>query len=676
MRDDLEPVCDATLTRSPRRFARLSVPLLAWLFAGVATSAGVPVRAAPPPIAAFAAEGDYDAIALSPNGRHMVFVRTDAGTGARGLYGLDLQQRTSRALLPAYVDAFAIAWCGFKGDDRVLCSYYGIEMIEGRPAYTSRLVSVPFAGGKARVLVQRSSRGASQFQDRIVDWQHDDPKAVLIQLDEDRNVYPSVLSLNLESGAMRTAQREREPVTTWMTDRDGRIRLGFGYRGTSFQLITRDSVDDDWRLLERWKGFGNAPFGVLGFGPQPQTILVSASHNGRDAIFEVNLANTDEKQLLFARPDVDVGGALRWPNEDRIIGFHYETDKPQRFLFDSEAASIQASIDKALPGAINELVDSSRDRQKLLVTSYSDRQAPLHFLLDRSTGSLLRVGASRATLDPATMAAQQPVRIPGPAGVMQGYLTVPAGVARPAKGAPGLPLIVMPHGGPFARDSWGFDPVLQFLASRGYAVLQVNFRGSTGYGDEWYEAGLRNWGSVMVDDISAATRWAIAEGVADPARTCIVGWSYGGYAALMSAVREPQLYRCVVSIAGVSDLKALLEQQSRFFGGRERGRYSVGSDSDELKAGSPLRAAERIVAPVLMVHGTHDVSVVIDQSRVMARALGRADKPHELVVIEDGDHALSRSAWRTTLFTKLEAFLATHLSGAAATSPTASARTP
>jgi dipeptidyl aminopeptidase/acylaminoacyl peptidase len=248
----------------------------------------------------------------------------------------------------------------------------------------------------------------------------------------------------------------------------------------------------------------------------------------------------------------------------------------------------------------------------------------------------------------------KPVKIKGPDGVMlPGYLTLPLGSTGKK-----LPLIVYPHGGPHARDSWGYDFMVQFMASRGYAVLQVNFRGSTGYGWDWYEAGLRNWGTVMVDDITASTKWAIAEGIADPANITIVGWSYGGYAALMSAVREPDLYRAVVSIAGVADLRALARDDQRFYGGRQRATYTLGDDVSELKAGSPLRAVDKIRAPVLLVHGDADVQVDVDQSKRMARALKGADKKCELVIVKDGNHSLARYEWRETLLTKLEAFLA------------------
>ena len=234
---------------------------------------------------------------------------------------------------------------------------------------------------------------------------------------------------------------------------------------------------------------------------------------------------------------------------------------------------------------------------------------------------------------------------------MPGYLTVPAGTE-----AKNLPTVIYPHGGPHYRDSWGFDPIVQFMASRGYAVLQVNFRGSTGYGSAWYDAGLRKWGTVMVDDVNASTRWAVAQGIADPKRICIVGWSFGGYAALMGAIREPDLYRCVASIAGVADLRALTWQWKGYYGGAGSANYLLGSDSDELAAGSPIKAADQIKAPVLLVHGKLDLQASVEQSTRMYRALG-AKKQRELVLIEDGDHSLSRYEWRMTLLTKLEEYL-------------------
>ena len=205
----------------------------------------------------------------------------------------------------------------------------------------------------------------------------------------------------------------------------------------------------------------------------------------------------------------------------------------------------------------------------------------------------------------------------------------------------------------------GYDPLVQRLASRGYAVPQVNYRGSTGYGEEWLAAGFQGWGTVMHDDITAASRWLIAEGIADPRRLCIVGWSYGGYAALIGAVNEPDLYRCAVSVAGVSDLKAIASEDSRFYGGHAAARHSTGTQ--DLESQSPRRRAAEIKAPVLLVHGHADVSVVVDHSEKMASALKRAGKPHELLVIRNGDHSLRTPAMRQTLYERLVAFLAATL---------------
>jgi dipeptidyl aminopeptidase/acylaminoacyl peptidase len=238
--------------------------------------------------------------------------------------------------------------------------------------------------------------------------------------------------------------------------------------------------------------------------------------------------------------------------------------------------------------------------------------------------------------------------------VLPGYLTLPVGVE-----PKNLPAIVLPHGGPYSRDSWGYDPLVQLLASRGYAVIQVNFRGSTGYGKAWKEAGFQGWGTVMHEDITSAARWLIAQGVADPKRLCIVGWSYGGYAALLGAIKEPGLYRCAASIAGVTSLGQLQRDREIYYGGSDATRNQTGTE--DLAESSPVRLVDRMQVPVLLVHGTDDMQVRVDHSKRMAKALEQARKPAELVLIEDGDHSLSRAAWRETLYARLTRFLEANL---------------
>jgi dipeptidyl aminopeptidase/acylaminoacyl peptidase len=624
-------------------------------FTVAACLAVAPFAAAPaagPAIADFAADADFSFPSLSPDGTKVAFVTRAQDT--RLLMAIDLVKRNRIGIMPATVESFDLSYCHFKGDDTLLCGFRGTQWIDGQPYPVSRLIAVEVSGGKKpRVLIQNGSQGGSQFQDKILDWQVDDPKHVLIELSGDGDPFPNVHALDVTTGLTSVVQRSRHPILSWTTDRAGVVRFGFGYDEKKQTYITRDNADAPWRTLAKWN-WGDGDFDVVGFGPTPGTLLVGASHNGRNAIFELDLGEKSDRQLLFANSEVDVGEALYWPGDERIIGFSYETDRVHRKFFDGKAEAIYASIDQAIPDSDNEVVGASRDGTRLLIASHADVRPSNYYVLDTTNGKMLRIGSSNPALANTPLAPMKAVKIKAPDGTMlPGYLTLPLGSSGKK-----VPMIVYPHGGPHARDSWGYDFMVQFLASRGYAVLQVNFRGSTGYGWEWYEAGLRNWGTVMVDDITAATKWAIAEGIADPANTCIAGWSYGGYAALMSAVREPELYRCAVSIAGVADLRALAREDSRFYGGRQRVTYTLGDDVSELKAGSPLRAVDKIKAPVLLVHGDADIQVGVDHSKRMARALKGANKKVELVVIKDGNHSLARYEWRETLLTKLEAFLA------------------
>jgi dipeptidyl aminopeptidase/acylaminoacyl peptidase len=257
----------------------------------------------------------------------------------------------------------------------------------------------------------------------------------------------------------------------------------------------------------------------------------------------------------------------------------------------------------------------------------------------------------RPQLEGVKLAHVQPVTYPaGDGTAIPGYLTLP-----PGSTGKKLPAIVMPHGGPAARDEWGFDWLAQYFAARGYAVLQPNYRGSTGYGDEWFEDnGFRSW-RIAIGDVTDAGRWLVKQGIADPARLAIVGWSYGGYAALQSAVVDPGLFKAVVAIAPVTDLPAL-QQQSRWFTSYRINRDYIGS-GPQLIEGSPARNAARIKAPVLLVHGTDDINVDIAQSRLMDEKLSEAGVPHQLIVFDKRDHYIEDSAQRAQLLRASDAFL-------------------
>jgi dipeptidyl aminopeptidase/acylaminoacyl peptidase len=236
-----------------------------------------------------------------------------------------------------------------------------------------------------------------------------------------------------------------------------------------------------------------------------------------------------------------------------------------------------------------------------------------------------------------------------------GYLTIPTGAERK-----NLPLIVMPHDGPLARDSWKFSFLRTFLANRGYAVLQMNYRGSAGFGLNWMLKAHQDWGGISYSDIQDATRWAVSQGIADPKRICILGWGFGGYAALLGAARDSDTYRCAVSIGGIADLE-MQKVEAMIFGDKEFRRAQIGSDAEKLKHDSPLQNVAQIRIPVLLVHGTKDWQVQVDQSRAMARVLKQNNKPYRVVIIDDAGHELDRKSDRMTLLKEVELFLAQNL---------------
>jgi dipeptidyl aminopeptidase/acylaminoacyl peptidase len=283
-----------------------------------------------------------------------------------------------------------------------------------------------------------------------------------------------------------------------------------------------------------------------------------------------------------------------------------------------------------------------------------------YYLLSRENLELSRIGDRYAShLKPEQLHDVERVSY-----VARDGLTIPAYLTRPVASGP-LPMVVLPHGGPTTRDYLGFDPVAQFLASRGLAVLQPNFRGSSGYGAAFEAAGYGEWGLAMQDDVTDGVRAMIERGIADAERICIVGWSYGGYVALMGAVKTPDLYRCAVSGAGITDIRRMLSEGARYkFGLKDRpavGDYQ--KDRGKLKDTSPINNVEAIKIPILLVHGDKDRSVPIGHSKKMAAKLKKLGKPHRMVVLKDGNHRLSLERNRVQFLRELESFLTENLDG-------------
>jgi dipeptidyl aminopeptidase/acylaminoacyl peptidase len=340
--------------------------------------------------------------------------------------------------------------------------------------------------------------------------------------------------------------------------------------------------------------------------------------------------------------------------------------------FDPTVAAIFEDVRLRIAAKHVYVASWSNDYRRILFYGESPDLPGRYYLYERGTGALRYFAFAYPELEKVPMAPMRATSYQARDGLtIPAYLSLPSG--SPAKPATPLPAVVLPHGGPGARDFSSFDPLVQLFVSRGYAVLQMNYRGSTGYGNEFQGAGSRQWGKAMQDDVTDGTRWLAAEGYADPRRTCIVGWSYGGYAALMGAVKEPELYACVVSVAGVSDLPDLIRSQRNYINGRifTQNIGDLWKDKQSLEANSPVNGAERIKAPVLLAHGTKDRVVDIRQTKSMATALKRAGKPFQYVELEDADHSVLRGPERLKLFSAVDEFVTGRLGTTAPAPPQA-----
>jgi dipeptidyl aminopeptidase/acylaminoacyl peptidase len=513
---------------------------------------------------------------------------------------------------------------------------------------------------------------AQQLQDQVLDWLPEDGQHVLLALvDPNYGGSPGVYKVDVETGERRLVRAPERNVFTWVTDVQHRVRVAVREVDGLYEVRALEPGGSEWRTLWSYRAGGDVVW-PLGFGLDPQELYVRADHEGREAIFSVRLDQPDlPRTLRLAHPLHDVQGALlRAPANGEVVGLRNggtddENGQSRSELWSPPWRALAKSIDAALPERDNRLIAMSRDEQRYLVYSSGNGQPGEYFFGNRAANEMSFMANAYPALTGVKLAGKRRATIKARDGLnLDAWLTRPVG-----SGNAPLPLVLLPHGGPASRDDDDFDSWAELLANRGYTVLQVNFRGSDGYGRQFKEAGLQRWGLEMQDDLTDAVQWAIAQRIADPKRICIVGGSYGGYAALMGLVKTPELYRCAVSFAGVTDLPDLIAFERDYRGGDEAAERQFGSawrDRDRLRSTSPARQAERVQAPVLLVHGDADRVVPVEQSRDMAKALRRAGKPVRYIEQEGGDHQLSRNTQRVEFFKAMEAFLDEQLKPTAA----------
>ena len=494
----------------------------------------------------------------------------------------------------------------------------------------------------------------------IVDALEDNDAEMLISLNRrDPRVF-DVYRINVNTGAMVLVAENPGNVSGWLTDNDGRLRVAVTTDGVRSSLLYRETEKDPFRMVVTTDF--KETLDPLFFTFDNQRLYV-ASNLGRDktAIYLYDVKEGKLLDLVYEHPEVDVSGLLRSKTRKVITGVAFTTDKPRYEFFDPKRRQLQEALEARLPDLRVAVTGMSRDERRAIVRTFSDKSLGACYLYESSSGRLENLAELSPWLNEAEMADVQPIHFTSRDGLtIHGYLTLPKGVK-----SVNLPIVVNPHGGPWARDVWGFDPETQFLANRGVGVLQINFRGSTGYGRAFWEAGFKQWGGEMQNDISDGVDWLVRQGIADPKRIAIYGASYGGYAALAGLAFTPDLYACGIDYVGVSNIFTLLETLPPYWElGRQMMYEMVGDpvkDRDLLEQVSPVFHADRITAPLLVAQGANDPRVKKAESDQIVQALRQRGVEVEYIVKNNEGHGFHNEENRFDFYRRMESFLARHL---------------
>jgi dipeptidyl aminopeptidase/acylaminoacyl peptidase len=623
-----------------------------------------------PPVEAFGRLPFITDVQISPDGKHFAGIQEMNGQPVATIYTLN------SAVPPQIFGAqqgSIVAGITWAKNDRLIVYYKAAQRTFAGDYGLStwyRTISVDVGGEKWTELMSNvHSLNSNLSTGAIVDKNLGDPDKILMPLwalSAGSTWHLALFNVDVHSGEATQIQEGTSRGRYWIADGAGGVvgRVDLSYEPLTDHLWLYH--DSNWKSVRDFDASEDRGANVYGLAYDQKSLAVSAVNAaGRDDIERLDRVSGASGGILFDDPSYDVADALSDDWTGRVIGAAVLRDKMEYFYFESERAALQKAIERLFPDQDAHALSLTQTGDKAIVAVQSPDQPRTYYLYDIAAHTTTKLASEYPELRPRDLGPMTAYPYKARDGLgIPAYLTLP-----PGRAPKNLPLVVLPHGGPDARDAIGFDWWAQFLASRGYAVLQPNYRGSKGYGHAFDAAGFHQWGLKMQDDISDGVKKAVADGIADPKRVCIVGASYGGYAALAGATFSPELYACAVSIAGISDLAEMMHRVRVTSGGAKSRNMSfwvsrIGSrDEDEarLEATSPALHADRVRAPILLMHGKLDTTVAYSQSEEERDALRRAGKSVQFVTFTDDDHYMRLGTTRVQMLTVLEQFLRTYI---------------
>ncbi|MBA3848362.1 MAG: hypothetical protein C0502_00005 [Opitutus sp.] len=627
----------------------------------------VAVHASPPPelpLETFFADPQSSQVQLSPDGRYVALLAP--ANNRMQLVIVDRKAGKRQRLTDMKEESVvSVRWIKHS---RLIFR----QQVKGQESFGTYAINAD--GSNLRVLQQATVREGERVANRddrrgfsVIDDLPNDPDHILVNVTRGFSGLGDVFRLNINNEKRTLVLQNFGKVRDWVTDNNGVVRIA----------IEQDENAPDASIKYRpdakseWKEIARAPFDAPGWRPvafdgdNKTLIIISDVDRKTRGLFAYDIEAGRIVRTLVDDPIYDASADLIYSQKrHKVIGVRYDAEKPMTVWLDPKFKDIQAALDAALPGTLNTISSFTDDEAVFIVTASSDRDPGSFYLFDAKDSSLQLLARRHPQIDPEQMAEMRPIQFKARDGMqLYGYLTIPAG-----RDPKNLPMIVNPHGGPYGpRDSWRFNPELQFLANRGYMILQVNFRGSGGYGGAYEAAGYRQWGLAMQDDLTDGVKWAIDQGYADPKRVAIYGASYGGYAALAGLVYTPELYVCGVNYVGATDIERLglmlrfnnVTKPMQAFMSR-RWLHPL-KDAKQIRDTSPINFVQNIRVPLLMAYGEYDPRVTIDHGVVLEDALKKYGKTYKNIVIGNEGHGFNKFENRLVFYREMDRFFAEHL---------------